>query len=87
MNQISTFFARMAEFGTAEIPLESICDKFFGLGPQIAKNRAAKSQLPIAAYRSGTQKSQWLVSAKDLADHIDEQRTKARKEWDQVNVA
>lgn len=87
MNQISTFFALMAEFGTAEIPLESISDKFFGLNPKMAKNRAAKAQLPIAAYRAGTQKSQWLVSAQDLADYIDDQRAKARKEWDQVNAA
>lgn len=87
MKQISTFFALMAEFGTAEIPLEDICEKFFGLKADMAKKRAARQQLPIAAYRGGTQKSLWLVSAQDLAKHIDEQRTKSRREWAKVNVA
>nr|WP_281380403.1 pyocin activator PrtN family protein [Marinobacter oulmenensis] len=77
----------MAEFGTAEIPLEDVCEKFFGLQPDMAKKRAARRQLPVIAYRGGTQKSSWLVSAKDLAEHIDEQRAKAKREWDQVNVA
>lgn len=27
----STFFSLMAEFGTAQIPLESMCDKYFNL--------------------------------------------------------
>ena len=87
MKQISTFFALMAEFGTAEIPLEAISEKFFGLQPDMAKKRAARRQLPITAYRGGTQKSPWLVSAQDLADYIDEQRAKAKREWEQVNAA
>lgn len=87
MKQISTFFALMAEFGTAEIPLEDVAEKFFGLKPDMAKKRAARQQLPVTAYRAGTQKSPWLVSAQDLANYIDEQRRKARREWDQVNAA
>lgn len=87
MMQISTFFALMAEFNSAEIPLEDMCEKFFGLKSDMAKKRAAAQRLPIPAYRGGTQKSQWLVSAQDLANYIDEQRDKARKEWDQVNAA
>ena len=51
------------------------------------RERAARRQLPVTAYRGGTQKSPWLVSAQDLADYIDEQRTKAKREWDQVNAA
>ena len=27
MTQVSTFFALMAEYGTAEIPLEKVCEK------------------------------------------------------------
>lgn len=87
MKQISTFFALMAEFGTAEIPLEDVAEKFFGLSPDMAKKRAARQALPVTAYRAGTQKSSWLVSAQDLANHIDEQRRKARREWNQVNAA
>jgi len=34
-------------------------------------------QLPIPAYRIGSQKSPWLISATDLARHIDHQRENA----------
>ena len=46
-----------------------------------------RKEFAIAASRGGTQKSLWLVSAQDLANHIDEQRTKSRREWAKVNVA
>lgn len=53
----------------------------------MAKLRAARRQLPVPAYRCGTQKSGWLVSAKDLADYIDEQRHKAKQEWEKFHAA
>jgi hypothetical protein len=87
VKQISTLFALMAEFGTAEIPLEDMCEKFFGLNQKMAKARANRNQLPIAAYRAGTQKSQWLISAADLSKYIDDQRQKAQAEWKKTNVA
>ena len=87
MKTISTLFALMAEFGTSEIPLEDICEKFFGLNQKMAKARASRNQLPIPAYKAGTQKSQWLISAADLAEYIDTQRQKAQAEWNQSNVA
>jgi hypothetical protein len=77
----STYFALMAEFGTAEIELERLCDKFFGLSQSEAKRRAARHGLPVPAHRAGGQKSGWLINAADLAAHLDKQRAIAESEW------
>ncbi len=76
-----TYFGLLAEFGESEIPLERVCEKYFGLSTPKAKRRACLQQLPIPAYRAGSQKSPWLISAIDLAQHIDEKRTIAAREW------
>ena len=65
-----TYFGLLAEFGESEIPLERVCEKYFGLSTPKAKRRACLQQLPIPAYRAGSQKSPWLISAIDLAQHI-----------------
>lgn len=36
----STFFALMAEFGTVEVELGKVCEKYFGLSEDKAKARA-----------------------------------------------
>lgn len=76
-----TYFGLLAEFGEAEIPLERVCKKYFGLSISKAKRRACVQQLPIPAYRVGSQKSPWLISAADLASHIDQQRQSATNQW------
>jgi len=68
-------------FGESEIPLDRVCDKYFGLSTPKAKRRACLQQLPIPAYRASSQKSPWLISAIDLAKHIDEQRSLAARQW------
>lgn len=77
----STFFALMAEFGSGFIELERVCDKFFGLAPSEAKRRAALHRLPIPAFKSGSQKSGWIISLNDLAALLDERARRAREEW------
>ena len=76
-----TYFGLLAEFGEAEIPLERVCEKYFGLSTNKAKRRACLQQLPVPAYRAGSQKSPWLISAADLANHIDQQRQSACNQW------
>jgi len=80
-----TFFGLLAEFGEAEIPLARVSEKYFGLSVPKAKRRACTQQLPIPAYRAGSQKSPWLVSAADLASHIDQQRKLAADLWENMN--
>lgn len=81
----STYFGLLAEYETAEIPLEDICEKYFSLSVRNAKNRANTQQLPVPAYKAGTQKSTWLVSATDLAEYLDKKKATARREWEQMN--
>lgn len=76
-----TYFGLLAEFGESEIPLERVCEKYFGLSTPKAKRRACLQQLPIPAYPAGSQKSPWLISAIDLAQHIDEKRSIAARQW------
>jgi hypothetical protein len=80
-----TYFGLLAEFGEAEIPLQRVCEKYFGLSVSKAKRRACLQRLPIPAYRVGSQKSPWLISAADLAKHIDLQRQLATDQWASMN--
>lgn len=77
---MNTFFALMAEYGTAQIPVEK-CAALFGLSPKKAEEYAGRQQLPVPAFRLGSQKSPWLVDAARLADHLDRAKAQAEKEW------
>jgi hypothetical protein len=81
----STYFALLAEFGTGQIPLRQICEKYFGISERLACRRAMLQQLPVPAFHAGSQKSTWLIDAADLASHIDLARDKARNYWEAVN--
>jgi hypothetical protein len=73
----STYFGLLAEFGEANIPLEKIAPKYFGLSADEARRRAPAKMLPCRVFRLGGQKSPWLVSVADLAQLIDEKRSKS----------
>lgn len=73
----STYFGLLAEFGEANIPLERVAPKYFGLSCTEARRRAPAKLLPCRTFRLGGQKSPWLVSAADLAELIDSRRQKA----------
>ena len=73
----STYFGLLAEFGEANIPLERMSTKYFGLSPDEARRRAPAKMLPCKVYRLGGQKSPWLVSVTDLAELIDRQRQRS----------
>jgi Pyocin activator protein PrtN len=85
MIQTSTYFALLAEFNSASIELEKVSQKYFGLSKQEAARKANMKQLPIPAFRMGAQKSPWMVHAEDLANLIDAQRDKAKREFDKMN--
>jgi hypothetical protein len=80
--QPSTYFALLAEFGTAHIPIVKIGEKYFGLNEQQAKNAAARAKYPFPVFRAGGQKSEWIVDASDLAKYIDAIKEKASKQFD-----
>ncbi len=82
---MNTFFALMAEYGTAQIPVER-CAHLFGFEPKEACRRAALQRLPVPTFRAGTQKSPWLVDAGRLAQYLDELKTKAQTEWEKMRA-
>ena len=77
----------MAEFETADIPLKKCCDKYFGIAIDKAGNKARHQQLPVPCYRGGSQKSEWLVNATDLATYLDTLKKEAKKDWARINAA
>lgn len=72
-------FLLMAEFETAQVPLDK-CAYLFGMTSDEASKRAARSVLPVTAYRAGSQKSPWLVDVEDLAAYLRAQKAKAHTE-------
>jgi len=82
----STYFALLAEFNSAAIPLKDMCDKYFNMSHLVAKREAAKQKLPVPVLkiREG-QKSNYFIKTETLADHIDKQQQQALKEWQSVN--
>lgn len=84
---MNTFFSLMAEFETGEIPLDAVAPKYFGLDIRKASEKARAQTLPVPVYRGGSQKSQWLVSAQDLAQYLDAKKEKARNDWKRINAA
>lgn len=82
-----TFFGLLAEFdGRAEIPLEEVAPRYFGINARTASTRACAQQLPVPVYRAmDSQKSPWLVSAGDLAEYLDRRKAEARKLHDAVH--
>jgi hypothetical protein len=77
----STYFALMAEFGMAHIPIEIIGKKYFGYDEKTANARARESKYPFSVFRAGGQKSQWLVDIGVLAKYLDSVIEKAEKQF------
>ena len=73
--------ALLIEFGSYDLPLEQVAKKYLDMEVKRAAGLAALQKLPIPAYRAGTQKSNWLVSAKDLADLLDQRHNEAAQVW------
>lgn len=76
-------FLLMAEFETAQVPLDK-CAYLFGMTPDEASKRAARAVLPVTAYRAGSQKSPWLVDVEDLAAYLRAQKAKADSDRSRV---
>ncbi len=81
---MNTHFALLAIYGDVNIPLEKCCMEFFGLSPKRAAEAANKQALPVPAYRLGSNKSQWFMDIKLLAEYIDYRKIEAENEWRSV---
>ncbi|WP_251978596.1 pyocin activator PrtN family protein [Salinicola avicenniae] len=84
---MNTYFGLLAEFdGRAELLLEEVAPRYFGISAKTANARALAQGLPVPAYRAlDSQKSPWLISAADLASYLDKRRAEASAMWQKVN--
>ena len=70
------------KYESPTVPLELICEEYFGCTKGTAKNRAKAGILPIPAFRLGTsQKLPWMVNISDLASFIDQAYQDAKNDW------
>lgn len=78
---MNTMFLLMAEYEKSNIPLSEIAERYLGLKPATAEQKAAEGKLPIATFRVGnSQKAPRLVHIEDLAALIDLRRKEAKEE-------
>lgn len=78
---MNTIFLLMAEFNTATIPLNLIAERYLGMKPATASKKADAGDLLIPSFRmNNSQKAPRIVHVQDLAEYIDSEREKARKE-------
>ena len=64
------------------IPLERICESYFGCSKNTAKQKAKSGTLPVPAFRLGSsQKLPWMINVQDLAQFIEQSRNEAKSEW------
>jgi hypothetical protein len=75
---MNTAFLLMAEFQTAHIPLDNLCEKYFGMKRAEANRKASLQMLPVPVFRAGSNKSGYLVDLNELAKYLDEMNFKAR---------
>lgn len=80
---MNTFFALMAEYNAAHIPVTVVAKKYFGYDDNVAKSKAVKGDYPFPVFRAAGQKSPWLVAVSDLADFLDKSRDRAAKDLKQ----
>ncbi|ECJ3939271.1 pyocin activator protein PrtN [Salmonella enterica subsp. salamae] len=78
---MNTLYFLMAEFETVTPTLADISEKYLGMKPRTAEDKAALGRLPIPTFRLGdTQKAPRLVHLEDLAHHIDKMREESKKQ-------
>lgn len=83
---MNTHFALLAIYGDVNIPLEKCCMELFGLSPKRAAEAANKQALPVPAYRLGSNKSQWFMDSRTLAEYIDRKKKEATDDWQSVRA-
>ena len=84
---MNTLFLLMAAHnGQTLIPLEEVGEKYLGIKEKSKLSQKARAgQLPMPTFRlEKSQKAPWLVHINELAKYIDEQNTKAKQDWQQL---
>lgn len=84
---MNTLFLLAAQYNKTLIPLDEICDTYFGMDRKSAYQAAAANSLPVPVMRMrDSQKCPWVVHIGELATLIDNRMALARTEWEKVRV-
>ena len=79
---MKTEYLLLAQFDRAIVPLDEICEDFFGCSRHTAIQKAKAGVLGVPAFRNGkSQKATFMVHISDLATMIDNERDKAKADW------
>lgn len=82
-----TEIALLAVHKAPVVPLLDICERYLGMGSEIAMRRAALNRLPFPTFRlNESQKAPVMVDISDLASHIDAQKKCAQESWENSKV-
>ena len=72
----------LMKFESPIIPLDNICNDYFGCSKNTAKQRARSGTLPVPVFRLGkSQKLPWMIKVQDLAHFIEKSSNEAKQEW------
>lgn len=75
MNHMNTAALLFFQHGKAVIPLEEVCEAYFGMDKRTAFYNANRGTLPVPAFKAtDSRKAPWLVNVFDLAKLLDERR-------------
>jgi len=67
----------MGEFGTNDVPLQTVARKYFGHDDDTIKRWARHKKYPFPVFRAGGQKSDWFVSIQALSNYLDQRENEA----------
>ena len=83
-----TLMLLMMEHEKAVVPLKDIHAQYFGIDTLAKANQRARAhELPVPAFRLGSNKSDWLVRLEDLAFHIDKEANEQKQIWEDMKRA
>lgn len=76
----------VAVYGPA-VPLDAVCEPYFGLQPDNALRMAAKNALPVPTFRlRDSLKCPLVIKASDLAAWIDSTHESALASWEKSQL-
>lgn len=78
---MNTRFLLLAQYQRAAVPLDDVAADYLGLGSREAKRQALDGTLCVPAFRrKDSQKAPWMVMIDDLAEWLDTQAERARRD-------
>jgi hypothetical protein len=82
---MNTTFLLMAQFEKTLIPLEDICQEYFGLSLHEAKRAIAKGEFPVAPIKlRESSKVKFFIKVDELAALIDKRQEAANRDLEQA---